>query len=177
MKWLTVFVALAATSAWAGQGMMNPPAPKEFKKVAFFGSKWSGTEKMPGMGVDKPVKATMNGKVVLGAKYAETFHTADMGKMGKMEGLHLISYDPLKKKYIAFWFDSSMPGVMEMAGDFQGNKLIMVSKPTEVPGMPAPLIMKATWELKGTKNLTFLLESKEGDKWVPMIQGNFKKVG
>jgi len=176
------FVVLASvllgSMAMAGQGMRLPPPPAELGKVAFFAGKWTGNLKVYGMG-QTPVacKATLLGKKTLDNRYYQTNHTMDMGKMGKMEGMHLLSYDPMKKQYKAFWFDSSVPSVMEMSGNFQGNTLIMVSKPTEVPGMPAPMIMRTTFVKKSNSAYDFKLEAKEGDKWSPMIVGGYRKVG
>ena len=175
-----IFLAplLLGSVAIAKQGMQLPPPPPELNKVAIFAGKWSGNLKVYGMGPN-PVacKATLLGKKTLDNRYYQTNHTMDMGKMGKMEGMHLISYDPFKKQYKAFWFDSSVPSVMEMSGNFQGTSLIMISKPTEVPGMPAPMIMRTTFTKKGNNQYDFKLESKDGDKWSPMIVGGYRKVG
>jgi len=90
--------------------------------------------------------------------------------------MHLISYDIFKRKFTAFWFDSSSPGVTEMSGGFQGNKLIMISKPKEFPGIALPLIMRFTWQRLPQNKLSFLLEMQAGDKWQTVIDGSFKKV-
>lgn len=176
MRSVLVAMILLSSVALAGQGFELPPPPKELAKANFMLGKWRGTEKMPGMG-GITAKASLVGKKTLDNRYYETTHVMDMGKAGKLEGLHLLSYDAFKKQYRAFWFDSSSPGVMEMSGNFQGNKLIMISKPTEVPGMPAPLTMRATWTKHSNTKVDFLLQSKEGDKWAPMIEGTFRKVG
>lgn len=176
----TIVAATALLSAFviAGQGMQMPPPPPELGKIGFFTGKWTGSLKVYGMG-QSPVacKATLLGKKTLDNRYIQTNHTMDMGKMGKMEGMHLISYDVFKKQFVAFWFDSSVPSVMEMSGNFQGTSLIMISKPTSVPGMPAPMIMRTTFTKKGNSQYDFKLESKDGEKWSPMIVGGYRKVG
>lgn len=178
MRLPVVIAALLTTSAFAGQEpSLNVTPPKELAKVDFFLGKWEGTEKMPdAIGQSVTAKATMVGTKAIGDMYFQSNHVADLGKMGKMQGMHLISYDTFKKKYTAFWFDSSTPGVMEMSGDFEGDKLIMVSKPTEVPGMAQNLIMRATWQRLPQNKLSFLLEMQAGDKWQTVIDGSFKKV-
>ena len=178
MKSILVATLLLSASAFAGQGMQIPPPPKELAKANFFVGKWAGPMKLYGMGsAPMTVKGSMSGKKTLDNRYIQSMHLMDMGKSGKMEGMHLLSYDPMKKQFMAFWFDSSAPGVMEMAGNFQGNQLIMVSKPTEIPGMPAPMVMRATWTKVSNSKLTFKLQSKDGDKWTPMIEADFRKVG
>jgi hypothetical protein len=178
MKSIFVATMLLSASAFAGQGMQMPPPPKELSKASFFMGKWVGTEKVHGMG-GSPVaaKGSMTGKKMLDNRYIQSMHTMDMGKAGKMEGMHLLSYDSMKKQFMAYWFDSSSPGVMEMSGNFQGNQLVMISKPTEIPGMPAPMVMRATWTKVSNSKLTFKLDSKDGAKWVPMIEGSYRKVG
>jgi hypothetical protein len=178
MKSTILGALLLATTAFAGQGMQVPPMPKEFSKANFFLGKWTGTEKVHGMG-GAPVnaKGTFTGKRALGDRYIQSLHVMDMGKQGKMDGMHLLSYDTFKKQFVAFWLDSSNPQVMEMSGNFNGNKLVMISKPTPIPGMPEPIVMRATWTKLSTTKVTFSLDMKQGDKWAPMIEGNYRKIG
>ena len=179
MRFLFVGILLTSAAAYAAQDMMQlPPVPKEFAQANFFLGKWQGTEKVSGMGgAPTTAKATMVGTKTLDGRYIQSMHTMDMGKMGKMEGMHLLSFDPFKKKFMAYWFDSSAPGVMEMSGGFTGNKLIMVSKPVEIPGMPGKMVMRASWTKVNAKQIEFRLESQQGKSWSPMISGSFRKVG
>jgi len=176
MKKLLTFALCFAAFGIANAQMGNVPTPPEFKKVAFFAGPWHGSVVMQGMGMP-PTKATgtMNGKVILDGKYIQSMSITKMGKAGSMEGTHLISYDPFKKQFVAFWFDSSAPGVMEMSGNFQGSKLVMTSKPTEIPGMPEPAIMRVTWSRPSTSKLEMLLEMKQGDKWAKLIESKYSR--
>jgi len=178
MRQIFVLTTFLCSTAFAGQAMQALPPMPELAKVSFLAGKWTGNLKVYGMGPNPvPCKATLVGNKTLDNRYIQTNHTMDMGKNGKMQGMFLASYDQLKKQYVAFWFDSSAPSVMEMRGNFQGTSLIMVSKPVEVPGMPGPMTMRTTFTKKSNSQYDFKLESKEGDKWTPMIVGGYRKTG
>jgi len=178
MKSLIVAAALIGSTAFAGQGMQMPPPPPELQKVAFMTGKWAGTMKIYGMGPNPSNgKASIVAKKTMDNRYIQADHVMSMGQMGKMEGMHLLSFDPFKKAFVAFWFDSSSPGVMEMTGNFQGTSLIMISKPTSIPGMPEPMTMRSTYVKQSNTRYTFKLEHKQGDKWAPMITGEYRKIG
>lgn len=177
-KSLLAIIALMGTSAFAGQGMQVPPVPKEFAKVAFMSGTWSGNLKIYGMGPNPtPGTSRVVCKRTLDNRYLQSNHVMSMGQMGKMEGMHLISFDPIKKVFVAFWFDSSSPGVLEVSGNFNGSVLTMVSKPTVIPGMPDPMTMRAIYDKRSDKHYIFRLESKQGTTWKPMIVGEYRKTG
>jgi hypothetical protein len=176
MKNLLALVLCFATIGGVNAQMGSVPTPSEFKKVAFFAGPWHGSVVMQGMGMPTTkANGTMNGKVILDGKYIQSMSITKMGKAGTMQGAHLISYDPFKKQFVAYWFDSSSPGVMEMTGNFQGSKLVMTSKPTEIPGMPEPATMRVTWSRPSTAKLEMLLEMKQGDKWVKLIESKYSR--
>lgn len=171
---LAASLLLAAAVTFA-QDMMPMAPPKELKRVeSWFLGKWTSTTKMEGVG--QGMKGNSVGQKVLGGMYIQQNHSMAMGKMGKMSGMYMMSYDPAKKQYVAWWYDSSAPGAMEMSGNFQGDKLIMISKPTPIPGMQEPAIMRATWQKKPGNKILFQLDMKQGDKWGQIMESNYKKA-
>jgi hypothetical protein len=177
---MKIFLAaglLLAAAVTFAQEMMPMAPPKELKRVeSWFVGKWTSTSKMSDMGQGmSTMKGNSVGMKVLGGMYIQQNHSMNMGKMGKMSGMYIMTYDPAKKQYIAWWYDSSAPGQMEMSGNFQGDKLIMISKPTPIPGMAEPAIMRATWQKKPGNKIQFVLEMKQGDKWGKMMESDYKK--
>jgi hypothetical protein len=168
-----------------GQGQGTPPPvtaapsptmgmqpPKELQAVNFLIGEFDVEMKFFEPGKD-PVTTT--GTVfcseALGGMYLESTHTYDMGEMS-MEGRHFLTYDPAKKKYIGYWFDQAAPGAMEMSGSLKSNALlVMISKPTAVPGMPGLQTFRSTWSVKSDTTIKFLLEVKAGKKWTTVIDG------
>ncbi len=174
---LAVFVFAAVTIA-PGQdpeaGPMMPP-PKELKALYFMKGEWDADLKMfePGK-PPLPFKGTVKTGDALRGMWIETRHDSDMGGM-PMQGLQMTSYDPGKKKYMAYWFDSVGPGGLELWGSLKGQTLVLTSDRVEIPGMPGKHAFRATTSLKGAGKLLFRLEMNSGKGWHPMIEGTMTK--
>jgi hypothetical protein len=173
---LSVFLVLCVTLGLA-QDMGMPPIPtEELKKVDFLVGEWGGKDKMFFGGQESESTSKTKGEMVLGGRYIRGVVTYMMAGSPPMEGMHLLTYDPEKKAYVAWWFDSAAPNVMEMSGNFEGDKLVMVSKPVSVPGMTGEQVFRSSWWKKGDKGLMFSLELKTGDTWSKMIEGDYQKT-
>jgi len=153
---------------------MTPP--KEVKNLeSFFVGEWKGKITMTEPdGKSTTADSTIAGKMSLVGRYIESSHTFNVPGM-KWEGMMLATYDADAKTYKAWWFDSMAAGSMEMSGPLTGNKLVMTSKPIDMPGM-AGMIMRATWEKVTDKSYKFLLEMKQGEGWATVISGKYDKV-
>ncbi|MEA2553150.1 MAG: hypothetical protein QOJ65_1326 [Fimbriimonadaceae bacterium] len=151
---------------------MGAPIPtEELNKVDFLLGDWTGEESMMGQ---KSTSKT-HSEWALGGRYVRTNVTYQMGPAAPpVEGMHMLTYDPDKKVYTAWWYDSAAPNVMSMKGNFEGDKLVLISDPTPMPNMP-DAIFRSTWWKKGDKGLGFTLDIKEGDKWITMVDGDYKK--
>jgi hypothetical protein len=168
--------AFACVLALAGVAQeMDMAPPKELKAVEFLLGSWSGTNKMSfgDQTMDSP--GTVKSDLFLGGRFVRSLHVYEIAGM-KFEGCHMLSYDTEKKKYVAWWFDQVSAQPMEMDGNFEGeNKLVMVSKPTPMPGM-GNVVFRSTWVKVSAQEVRFTLEQKDGDKWSPMIQSVYKKT-
>jgi len=152
------------------------PIPEEVSKFDNWVGTWTAKEKfyMPGAKEPMENEGVMTITKSLGGRYIEGRYSTEM--MGqKMEGMHLMTYDPDRKKWIGYWFDSAAPGIMEMEGDLVGNKLTMVSKPVAIPGMADKQTFRATWDTKDKDNVLFLLELQTGNDWAKMIESEYKR--
>jgi hypothetical protein len=176
MKLITALLALSVAAFAGAQEMMDMTPPKEVKNLeAFFAGEWKGTITMTEPdGKSTTSTSTIIGKVSLAGRYIESRHKFAVPGM-TWEGMHLATYDADAKTYKAWWFDSMAAGSMEMSGPLTGNKLVMTSKPTDMPGMPG-MIMRATWDKTTAKSYNFLLEMKQGEGWVTVISGKYEKV-
>jgi hypothetical protein len=176
MKRLIPFLLLAVCALSFAQdqgGMMDMRPPKELKAAEFLLGRWSGRETFYENGKGTSGRATITCTKEMNGRFLHGMHTSSMGG-DSMKGLHLLSYDPQIKKYRAYWFDSASSEAMELTGTLTGNKLIMVSKPTDVPGMPG-VVFRSTWTRKSPRALGMVLDMQMGGKWVKVIDGNYPK--
>lgn len=77
----------------------------------------------------------------------------------------MLSYDPDKKIWRAWWFISSEATVHELSGRFENGNLVMISKPVQMPGATEDFVHRATWQKTSDKLLHFTLEFKQDDSW------------
>jgi hypothetical protein len=168
-------IALSALGQEQEQGMMMPPPP-ELKALWFLKGEWDADLNMfePGKKTPTPFKGSVTTADALNGMWIETRHDSNMGGM-PMKGLQMTSYDPGKKKFMAFWFDSMGPGGLELWGSLKGQTVVLTSKRVEIPGMPGRHAFRATTSLKGPGRLLFRLEMNSGKGWGTMIEGTMTR--
>lgn len=163
--------ALAICGIAAAQNM--GPSPEVQKLYKYMSGEWTGKVKwmMPGMpeeSTEMPFKVTMEGNFIKSA------NTMDMGGMSMTETTYM-GWDPVKKRYTSWTFTNfgAMPRVEH--GNFEGDsKFVSVSEPWDI-GMGEPIVGKATMTRKGDNEMMFVLEFKQGDKWMKVAEGTFKR--
>jgi hypothetical protein len=172
MHTLLAAVLLATPFATPSQDPMMPAPPKELKAISWMLGDYTSDLTMyePGKAEGSPSPGTVSSKMSMGDMYIESRFTADMGGMA-MTGLQLTSYDAAKSEYVAYWFDSMAPGVLELRGKLKGQVLTLVSKPGPIPGMPGKHAFRATYGLKGGGKYLFRLEMNSGDGFHKMMEG------
>ncbi len=175
MTTLIASLVLAVAIAPAQDPMMPAP-PAELKALNWMLGDFTTDLKMyePGATEGTPVPGSTTAKMSLGDVYIESRFEADMGGM-KMTGLQMTSYDPATKEYVAWWFDSMAPGVLELRGKLKGQVLVLTSKAIPVPGYPGKHKFRATNGLKGAGKYLFRLEMDSGQGWYKMMEGMMTK--
>ena len=175
MTSLMTALVLAVAIAPAQDPMMPAP-PAELKNLAWMLGDFNADLKMyePGQTEGAPMPGSTTAKMSLGDVYIESRFEADMGGM-KMTGLQMTTYDPAKKQYVAWWFDSMAPGVLELRGKLTGQVLVLKSEPIEIPGMPGKHAFRATYGLKGAGKYLFRLEMNSGEGFYKMMEGMMTK--
>lgn len=175
MTTLVASIVLAVAVAPAQDPMMPAP-PAELKALNWMLGDFTSDLKMyePGQTEGAPMPGSTSAKMSLGDVYIESRFEADMGGM-KMTGLQMTTYEPAKKEFVAWWFDSMAPGVLELRGQLNGQVLTLVSKPIEIPGYPGKHAFRATCGLKGAGKYLFRLEMDSGEGWYKMMEGMMTK--
>lgn len=171
---LLVFSA-ALSVAQEDPSMMMPPPP-ELNQLWFLLGDFEGPIKMSMNPGAPPLETQAKVKAVktLGGMWLELFHSFDM-EGTEMTGRMLLTYEPSKKKYVSYWFDSAAPGAMTMTGSVKGQTLIMISDPVEMPGMPGKVTFRATWSMKSATDVKFVLEMKTAGKWGVFIESVYSR--
>lgn len=169
-------MACTAMLATARQDTMQmPKAPKEMEACKDMVGTWSGEMTMFMGPESMKSKDTMVCAMVMGGRYMEAKHTIEMPGMGTMEGRQLMTYSEKEKMYVSWWFDSMESDAMVQKGKMEGKKLVLVSEPIEMAGMPGKSVFRSTYWGEGSKG-NFLMESKgEDGKWNKMIEAVYTK--
>jgi len=160
----------------APTGLQEPmAAPAELKQIEFMNGSWTVDLEAynEGASMGKVTGSATTGPAMNGM-YLETRHEADMMGMN-FKGLQLTSYDPEAKEYVAWWFDSVAPGVLELRGALKDKTLTLVSKPVSFPGMPVKTAYRVTQGQTSPTKLSFLMETNPGTGWTKMMEGTMSK--
>jgi hypothetical protein len=175
---LIVF-ALVFSSAFLGRAQEESkegtPPPPELKMADFLLGEWTNSES--GEVARKKVDVTFQLSIskALGGHYLLVRHVHNVPGGADVEGIHMLTYDPDKKLWRAWWFISSEATVNELSGNFEGDKLMMVSKPFQTPGVTGDLVLRATWQQTADKGLRFTLDLKQADSWRKFIDRTYVK--
>jgi hypothetical protein len=124
-----------APPAQGGAAEAGLPMPKPTKEHEWLKGRigtWDCTVNCPMMGA--PTKATETAKAFGDFSVSAEFQGEMMGQA--FTGLSLMTYDPIKKKYVSTWCDTMMPAIMVFEGtlDASGKKLTSTGKGPNMEG-------------------------------------------
>jgi len=171
MKAIFIFAALLGTYVGWAQAPEIPT--KELAKLEFMLGKWEGEDTIYSGAQGVKSKGSAETTKTAGGRYIHAVQTYELTGM-KIEGLHLLTFDPSKKKYRTWYVDSTSSEAIVFTGDFEGSKLVLVSDPVSIGGLPNGTVMRATYWQDAGKN-HFLLEMKSGEKFEKIITSVYSK--
>ncbi len=158
--------------------MTDNPAV-DLKKLEFLVGNFTGDEKAFTEQGEVPFTADIESVWSLGGRYVRQDHKSKL--MGEdWHGLLLLTFDPDVEKYRAWWFDNGASKPMEMTGAFEGDALVMLSKPYSLSGAP-PLEYRVQFKPKSATVIDFRLDSRKdkNTNYSPVIEATYtrKKPG
>lgn len=172
MKRLAILPLLLIASFGLSQEMMMPLPTAELKAIEWLNGDFKGDLTFSFGGEATKGSGTVKAAMTLNGRYSRAMHTYTMApNTPEMEGMHMLTYNPDKKKYVATWFDGAGPGSIEMVGDLKDN-VLQLTGPAEMMGQK--MNMRATYSKKDG-GFGFLLEMEQGGSWMKLIEGTFKK--
>jgi len=178
MKTFLTFIAvLALSSVGLCQDMAAMmKVPDEVQKLDFLVGTWTGKETYHMGPQESSSDVTINCTKELNGRFIHSMEKMNMMGMDA-SGMSMITYNPDEKTYKGWWFDSMSASAMEVTGNFEGEKLVLVSKPMTGPGMPQPTAMRASWAPKDATHVSFTLEQQvQGSTdWTNVISGEYTK--
>ena len=187
MRAIVVAMLCASTFLGIAQEQTKQPStppwgapPTELKMVDFMLGEWSKSETGEMAGKKGDITFRLFISKALGGRYVQVKHVhnlpgePDVEGM-RVEGTHMLTYDPDKKLWRAWWFSSTDANVSELSGSFEGNKLQMVSKPFQIPRPPGERTIRASWRMTSERGLNLTIEFKQGDSWVTFIDRTYVK--
>jgi hypothetical protein len=152
---------------------MPKPTAAHLQLAALVGS-WVGEEKMypspwdpnGGTAVGRVNnRAALNGLVVI------QDYEQERGGAVNFRGHGIFAWDGETKEHVLYWFDSVSQAPNLFRGTFEGNALIVTSSSTQGH-------VRATFELIPPNRYRYRMEvSGDGNAWMPMMEGAYKKQG
>lgn len=167
---LAIFlVAVAAPFVIAGQ---RPPNHPEMKQLDFLQGVWKGDLEYQ-LGENKlSGPLTLKFEPTLDGSYVQVTLENDLKAAGVVKGIGMLAYDTKKQKFAMFTFTNAVsadPTPRQETGTVEGQKLTLET------GTGSPLgEMRQTWEVADGV-MTYRLEMKNGDKYMPLASGTLKK--
>lgn len=151
LRWLCVVAVLgliAAPSVRAQEPAKPGPEHELLKKHE---GTWDITMKFGGM----ETKGTSTFKMDLGGLWLSSRVESEILGM-KFQGQGMDSYDPMKKKYVAFWFDSFSTSPMSMEGTYDKDKktLTMTGEGPGMDGKPTKHTTVSEWKDEDTMHFS-----------------------
>jgi len=170
-----LLVLAFVTPCVAQKSPKDSPPPAELKMADFMLGEWSETEHEEVAGKRVEITFRLSISKALGDRYLLVKHFHNMPGEPDVEGMHMLTFDPEKKLWRAWWFLSTEATATELSGVFEGDKLVMESKPSQMPGMTGDQSFRSSWRKTAEKGLHFTLDFKQGDSWVKMIDRTYVK--
>jgi hypothetical protein len=162
-------IAVASAVLAAPAFAQEPPKPgPEHEVLRKMEGTWDSTLKAGGM----ENKGTMTYKMELGGLWLVGSLESDLGGQ-KFSGKGLDTYDPVKKKYVGYWFDSmsATPLTMEGTYDREKKKMTMVGEGPGPDGKPAKWKSVSTMPDDDTIEMSMYV----GDGKDPMFTVTYKR--
>jgi hypothetical protein len=166
--WMLLLLGLAlATGTARSQGIPAPGPSPELKKLEFMVGKAAGTGKLyiPGQ-APTPWSDTADVAWTRDGRYLRNESKMEYVGIATDASTMMTAYDAKQKLYRLWRFSSLTMVPIELSGTFEGEKLVLLSKPDE-----AGMISRATYEPKSKTEYTFLLELKMGDRFEKLADG------
>ena len=171
MKRLTLAL-LACTISALGAAQNHDLKPAEaLKMLDFMKGKWSGKQEFVIPNGSMVGDATNDIDDAIGGRYLCEMLSTTLNGRKPTDTRHFITYDAKAAKYKAWWYTDTTVGPMEFEGNMDGNKLVMLSKPTD----PARPVLKVTYDAPATKTLTYTLEMKSKEGWTRLFVITYTK--
>ena len=155
--WFCVAAVLGLAAAPAVRAQEPPKPGPEHELLKKHEGTWDITMKFGGM----ETKGTSTYKMDLGGLWLSSRVESEIFGM-KFQGHGMDSYDPMKKKYVAVWFDSMSTSTMTMEGTYDKDKKTMTMV-GEGPGMDGkPTKYKSVSEMPDDNTINFSMYIGDG---------------
>jgi hypothetical protein len=170
MKLVGCFLLVCAGMMAWGQ-KPNEPAPNPLDKLSFMSGNWTGKQDFNNQGGPAMVgEATDRIDLCIEGRYVCEMLSTTLPGRKATDTRHFISYDKATGKYTAWWFNDTSTHPMELTGDLNDGKLVLMSG-AEGPGP----VLRATYEIPKADTLTFELEMKMGASWTKLFVSTYSK--
>ena len=168
---IAIVCLFACPAALAQQA---PEVTEHHKRLHNDAGNWTGTMKVytgapAGQPMELPIKET-------GKLFGKGLWVISDFEAGPFIGQGQFGYDPYKKKYVGTWIDNMNTTLAVMEGEYDESKeaLVMTFMSRDPSGKPVE--MRSFTKTDGTDKRNFVMQNKEGDKWVTAFEINYERA-
>jgi hypothetical protein len=120
------------------------------------------------MGPDQPESTSMgsqSSEMVYDGRFVKSIYRGDFGGM-PFEGMSLMGYDKIKKKYVSLWVDSMSTMIYTDSGSYDAESESFTMKTTMTDPMGREVQAKHVMRFEGDDRIVFEMhESVDGGEW------------
>lgn len=159
-------IFILAIGAGLLPGVLAQPKPvPELAKFEYLVGEWHGSF--------GPMKGVLVNEWVENGRFLKSTLNLS-GAEGPFTETSFLGWDPKKRKYRAWNFNamSALPRIEE--GTLEGEELVLISEPWDAG--PMAVVSKGTTRRINETEVTVKVEVRQGDRWLPMYTGTFRKV-
>lgn len=174
MRLKTLATIVIASLSLCAHAQEASTVPAELKQLDYLVGHWEGSMAISFGDTKSTFKAVVDFSKIMGGRYIQGMHKYSAAGMPDMTGMALFSYQSATKKWMGWWFDSEEAGTVEMVGGFEGDSLVITSKPMEMSSMGVAS-MRSTWTKVSDTRLKLKVEMKQDQAWSTFIQADYSK--
>ena len=166
-----LFIAVSACTFAQGHDMKPAEA---MKQIQFITGEWKGKQDFVTGGAPMVGDIVVSAKSVVGSRYIEETLSTTLPGRKPTDSRHMVGFDPKINKYKAWWYNDTNNVPMQLEGNLEGDKLVLMTSPGPDGTNKGP-VLRATYEKVSETSMKYMVEMKTADGWQALFHNTYSK--